>query len=230
MTYHRIKNYLACSFLVICGIILYFIKDIRIRDIVFIEFFSYLFGVMFLSYFLFFTKNKYAKNIDKSIWNLLLLFTSPFVISFLFLNIAGSYLIINEIPDGMSTSSMNSFVSLIFIPSLIMFLYLFRHDKIVVKKIVFVATLYMSALINRILLYVIDGIFNGMLLIEIISIVSTLLLYVYISFTVKYNSLSNEKKWFDVKKSTLISLISWTSIEQWLSIMYVFLYHHKQLI
>jgi hypothetical protein len=194
VTYYRIKNYLASSFLVICGIILYFIKDIRIRDVVLIEFFSYVLGTIILFYFLFFAKNRFEKNIDKSIWHTLFIFSSPFVFSLLFSNIAGSNLIIKEMPSGMSTSSMNSFVSLIFIPSLIMFLYLFRHDKIVVKKIVFVATLYMSALINRILLYVIDGIFSRMLLIEIISITSTILLYVYISFTVKYNSLSNEKK------------------------------------
>ena len=134
-------------------------------------------------------KNRFEINIDKSIWHSLFIFSSPFVFSLLFSNIAGSNLIIKEIPSGMSTSSMNSFVSLIFIPALIMFLYLFRHDKIVVKKILFVAALYMSALINRILLYVIDGIFSRMLLIEIISIVSTILLYVYISFIGKYNRL-----------------------------------------
>jgi hypothetical protein len=59
---------------------------------------------------------------------------------------------------------------------------LFRNDTKFVKKIVFVSTLYMSALINRILLYVIDGIFSWMVLIEIISIVSTIILYVYINF------------------------------------------------
>jgi hypothetical protein len=182
MTFQRIQYYLAYSFLLICGIFLYFFQDIRIGNVVFLEFFSYVLGVMFLSYFLFFTKNRYAKHIDKSICNTLLFFSSPFVISFLFSNIAGSYLIITEIPNGMSTSSMNFFVSLIFIPSLIMFLYLFRNDTKFVKKIVFVSTLYMSALINRILLYVIDGIFSWMVLIEIISIVSTIILYVYINF------------------------------------------------
>jgi len=185
MTFYRIKYYLSYSFLLICGIFLYFIQDIRIGDIVFIEFFSYTLGVLFLSYSLFFTKNSMQKGIDKSIWNILLFFSSPFVFSFLFSNIVGSYLIIKEIPDGMSISSMNFFVSLIFIPSLVMFLLLFRNDTKLVKKIVFVATLYMSALINRILLYVIDGIFGWMLLIEIISIVSTILLYVYINFISK---------------------------------------------
>lgn len=194
MTYHKIKNYLACSFLVICGIILYFIKDIRIRDVVLIEFFSYVLGAIILFHFLFFTKNRFEKNIDKSIWNTLLIFSSPFVFSFLFSNIAGSNFIIKEIPSGMSTSSMNFFVSLIFIPTLIMFLYLFRNDKIFVKKIVFVATLYISAFMNRIILYVIDGILSGMLLIEIISIISSMILYVYINFISKYNSLSAEKK------------------------------------
>lgn len=194
MTFHKIKYYLAYSFLLICGIFLYFIKDISIGDVVFVEFFSYVLGVIFLSYLLFFTKKKYVEYIDKSIWNVLLFFSSPFVISFLFSNVVGSYLIIKEIPDGMSTSSMNFFVSLIFIPLLIMFIYLFRNDTIFVKRIAFVATLYISALINRIILYVVDGIFSTMLLIEIISIVSTILLYFYINFISKYNRLSVEKK------------------------------------
>ena len=56
MTFHRTKNYLTCSFLIICGIILYFIKDIRIRDVVLIEFFSYVLGTIILFYFLFFAK------------------------------------------------------------------------------------------------------------------------------------------------------------------------------
>jgi hypothetical protein len=103
-------------------------------------------------------------------------------------------LIIKEIPTGMSTSSMNFFVSLIFIPTLIMFLYLFRNDKIFIKKIVFVTTLYISAFMNRIILYVIDGIISGILLIEIVSIISSIILYVYINFISKYNSLPAEKE------------------------------------
>jgi hypothetical protein len=200
MTFHRIKYYLAYSFLLIFGIFLYFIQDIGIGDVVFLEFFSYLLGLIFLSYFLFFSKKRNAKCIDKLICNKLL-FLFPFVFSFLFSNITGSYLIIKAIPY-VSTSLINLFVSLIFILTIILFLYLFRNDKIFVKNIVFVATLYISALINRILLYVIDGIFSRMLLIEIISIVSTILLYVFINFISKYNRLSVEKKGTDTKKST----------------------------
>jgi hypothetical protein len=193
MTYHRIKYYLAYSFLLICGVILCFNQDIRIIDVVFVEFYSYLLGVIILSYLLFFTKKRYVECIEKSIWKTLLFFSFPFVFSFLFSNVAGSYLIIKEIPDGMSTSLMNFFVIIIFILLLSLCLYLFRNDKISIKKIGFVATLYISALINRILLYVIDCLFSMMLLVEIISIVSTIALYFYLDLIYKSNRLSINK-------------------------------------
>jgi hypothetical protein len=201
MTFHRIKYCLAYSFLLIFGVFLYFIEDIGIGDVVFIEFFSYVLGMMFLSYILFFSKKRYAECMEKSIWNTLIFFSSPFVISFLFSNITGSYLIIKVIPDGMSTSSINFIVTILFVPLLVMLLYLFRNDAIFVKRIVLVVTLYISALINRILLYVIYGIFSRMILIEIISIVSTILLYGYINFISKYNQLSVEKR-TDNRKSS----------------------------
>jgi len=193
MTFHRIKYYLAYSFLLICGVFLYFIQDKKIVDVVFVEFFSYVLGVIFLSFLLFFTKKRYVECIDKSIWKTLLFFSSPFVFSFLFSNIAGSNLIIKEIPDGMSTSLMNFFVIIIFILLLSLFLYLFRNDKISIKKIVFVVTLYISALMERIVFYVIDGLFSMMLLIEIISIVSSIALYFYLDFIYKSNRLSISK-------------------------------------
>ena len=186
MINHKIKYILVYFFLLVFGVLLYFIQDIRIKNFVIIESVSYTLGIIYFSCSLFFTKKSIINN-DKSIWNTLLFFSSPIIISFLFSNTTGSNLLIREIPEGMSTSSMNFLVSLIFIPLIAIFLYLFRKDNSFVKRIVLVSTLYISALTNRAILYHIDGIFKGVLSIEIISITSTIILYLYIDFINKNN-------------------------------------------
>lgn len=186
MINHKIKYILVYFFLLVFGVLLYFIQDIRIKNFVIIESVSYTLGIIYFSCSLFFTKKSIINN-DKSIWNTLLFFSSPIIISFLFSNTTGSNLLIREIPEGMSTSSMNFLVSLIFIPLITIFLYLFRKDNSFVKRIVLVSTLYISALTNRAILYHIDGIFKGVLSIEIISITSTIILYLYIDFINKNN-------------------------------------------